>query len=438
MAITGSVGWEYSAQLPTVDLLEDYGYRWGDCFLTSTGEIYRAVGDLQPSSDHVLVETRQQRRYGNPARVSGGRFLDGTPAPRLLPSVWVPLYGRQLQLLHVTASTTVVTGDVYVRDLFHTGPSNHQEDDLMNVIVDLVDLGVPLDRLGVQGSFARGTASAGSDIDIDVFGTNARVALAEGLEGAVRSPSSPWQREWPPRRRSVIDLLRLTGLTEWDDTKAFAFFTDPRRACYSYVRGHRPVSVFCHSFPRDFKQPSIRTTTSPPFTSADFTAQISIPTSPHTHREDPALATLTWAHDHNSGLTFNDVLVVSWSRAIWYCLDRDVIQLRAMRAELPTVQWLSVLPPATAGPVGRIGWLDLTVPDAVATRDFYRPYIRRDGTETHYLLAARAFTVAWAVVAYVIAIDPPGAIIDIFADRTTIMASALLVPVLVSLYWRRL
>lgn len=33
------------------------------------------------------------------------------------------------------------------------------------------------------------------------------------------------------------------------------------------------------------------------------------------------------------------------------------------------------LPPAVEGPVGRIGWLDLTVADAVATRDFYRTVI---------------------------------------------------------------
>jgi uncharacterized protein len=33
------------------------------------------------------------------------------------------------------------------------------------------------------------------------------------------------------------------------------------------------------------------------------------------------------------------------------------------------------LPPAADGPVGRIGWLDLTVPDADATRDFYQAVI---------------------------------------------------------------
>lgn len=74
----------------------------------------------------------------------------------------------------------------------------------------------------------------------------------------------------------------------------------------------------------------------------------------------------------------------------------------------------------------------------LSIRDLYRPYIRRNATEKHYLLMARVFTLIWAVVAYLIAIDPPGAIIDIFDDRTTVMAAALLVPVIVSLYWRRL
>jgi uncharacterized protein len=33
------------------------------------------------------------------------------------------------------------------------------------------------------------------------------------------------------------------------------------------------------------------------------------------------------------------------------------------------------LPPAADGPVGRIGWLDLTVPDAETTRDFYQAVV---------------------------------------------------------------
>ena len=32
--------------------------------------------------------------------------------------------------------------------------------------------------------------------------------------------------------------------------------------------------------------------------------------------------------------------------------------------------------PMTAAPVGRIAWLDLTVPDASATQDFYRQVVR--------------------------------------------------------------
>jgi uncharacterized protein len=41
----------------------------------------------------------------------------------------------------------------------------------------------------------------------------------------------------------------------------------------------------------------------------------------------------------------------------------------------PTLPADGAAPPAAASPVGRIGWLDLTVPDASATRDFYRQVV---------------------------------------------------------------
>lgn len=342
--MTGSFGWSYRDGLPVVEVLEDHGHRWGDTLLHRNGSAYRLVGDLHPAADQVLVETARQTRDGDLVRVSAGRFMDGTAAPRLLPSVWVPAYGRAIQICPLADAVTVIRGEQFVDRLFRRGPGSAEEQELVDTLTELTSFGVPLHRLGVQGSFARGTGKPTSDFDIDVYGPDHGTRLAEALADAVADTAARWRLEWPPRRRSVIDGLRRTSLADWDDGRAARFFTERKRAVFSFCRGQRSISIFFHAYPRDSRRPALQVAQLRSASSYDFVAEVAIAPRDVRHREDPAFLDLVWAECVQTGEKLTDVLLVSWARGLWFCLDGDVVTVRARPGVTGSGQPLLVTP----------------------------------------------------------------------------------------------